>query len=206
MKKEIEELKKLGADIEEVHGGLRLNGYWKDIYNDYNELFVEITGYLVSNKKEDKDFLKNLKKIGDYTTHIVQEPTFLSNLKYMNRFYTHVEQHPYFLSNLYFLNELLIPNSKQHPNFLSNLKELKDLSIQSSKQHSEFLSNSKSLEFLHTNEVQDKYFLRNVIKIRNITIGSSLPQDEIFLRNLKENIFLNIDKKIQYPNFLKQIN
>ena len=64
MNKAINELKNLGAEVEEVEGGLKLIGDWSEKYNKYHNLFVEITGELdTSHTTQHKDFLRNLASI-----------------------------------------------------------------------------------------------------------------------------------------------
>ena len=61
MKTEIKKLQELGANVQEVEGGLKLIGDWNENYNDFHNLFTEITGRLYSTKSvQHPDFLKNL--------------------------------------------------------------------------------------------------------------------------------------------------
>ena len=46
MKNEIKKLKDLGANVQEVKGGLKLIGNWNNSYNEFHNLFTEITGML----------------------------------------------------------------------------------------------------------------------------------------------------------------
>ena len=46
MESEIKKLQKLGANVQEVKGGLKLIGDWNENYNDFHNLFTEISGVL----------------------------------------------------------------------------------------------------------------------------------------------------------------
>ena len=83
MKTEIKKLQELGANVQEVKGGLKLIGNWKDSYNEFHNLFTEITGGLdTSNSVQHPDFLKNLSTLGVlYTSNSIQHPDFLKNVK-----------------------------------------------------------------------------------------------------------------------------
>ena len=66
MKREIKKLKDLGANVQEVKGGLKLIGDWDNSYNEFHNLFTEITGRLdTSNSVQHLDFLKNVKRTFD---------------------------------------------------------------------------------------------------------------------------------------------
>jgi len=86
LEKQIEEIKKLGFNIEVVGKKLKLIGDWNEKLNPYNGLFVEITGGLdTSYIIRSKDFLRNLKTIGDlYTSNIKQDDEFLKNVTINN--------------------------------------------------------------------------------------------------------------------------
>mgnify|MGYP007053800686 CR=1 FL=1 len=90
MKKEIEELKALGADVIELNNGLKLIGDWDEKYNKYHNLFVEITDRLYTDyKTQHKDFLKNLNSLGNlYTSNATQHKDFLKNLNSLGRLNT----------------------------------------------------------------------------------------------------------------------
>ena len=61
MKTEIKKLKELGAIVQEVKGGLKLIGNWNNSYNEFHNLFTEITGWLCTSKSiQHPDFLKNI--------------------------------------------------------------------------------------------------------------------------------------------------
>ncbi len=61
MKTEIKKLQELGANIQEVENGLKLIGNWKKEYNEFHNLFTEITGWLYTSKSiQHPDFLKNI--------------------------------------------------------------------------------------------------------------------------------------------------
>ena len=83
MKNEIEQLKALGANVEEVEGGLKLIGDWDDKYKPYHHLFVEITGIFNTNYTvQDKDFLRGLESLGElHTYNSAQHKNFLRGLK-----------------------------------------------------------------------------------------------------------------------------
>ena len=79
MKREIKKLQKLGANVEEVKGGLKLIGDWDMKYNKFHNLFIEITGSLDTfNSVQDPDFLNNLTSLGELdTSYSVQHSDFL---------------------------------------------------------------------------------------------------------------------------------
>ena len=83
MKTEIKKLKELGAIVQEVKGGLKLIGDWDDSYNEFHNLFTEITGGLDTyNTVQHPDFLNNLSTLGRlYTYYSVQRHNFLKNVK-----------------------------------------------------------------------------------------------------------------------------
>ena len=128
MKKEIEELKVLGANVIELNNSLKLIGDWNEKYNKYHNLFVEITRSLdTSHTIQHKDFLINLTSLGGlYTYNVTQHKDFLRNLASIGELNTNnAIQHPEFLRNLKNFDELKsIPI--QHPNFLKNFSDKKN--------------------------------------------------------------------------------
>ena len=130
MKTEIKKLQELGANVQEVEGGLKLIGDWDNSYNEFHNLFTEITGELyTTNSVQHPDFLKNLSTLGDlYTSNSVQHPDFLKNLTTLGGLYTSYSvQDPNFLKNLSRLGYLSTRYSVQHPDFLKNVKITFDL-------------------------------------------------------------------------------
>ena len=128
MKNEIKKLQDLGANVQEVKDGLKLLGDWKDSYNEFHNLFTEITGWL-----------------NTYTS--VQHPDFLKNLSVLGWLYTSYSvQHPDFLKNLTSLGGLNTYPSIQHPDFLKDVKRVFDLP---------FLYKDYILSFVHSTKVID---------------------------------------------------
>ena len=128
MKIEIKKLQELGANVQEVKGGLKLIGNWKDSYNEFHNLFTEITGWL-----------------NNY--HSVQQPDFLENLTSLDWLNTtNSAQDPDLLKNLTSLGELYTYNTVQHPNFLKNVKRTFDLP---------FIYKDGILSFVHSTKVID---------------------------------------------------
>ena len=128
MKTEIKKLKDLGANVQKVKGGLKLIGNWKDSYNEFHNLFTEITGEL-------------------YTSYSVQHHGFLKNLTVLGELYTsNSVQHPDFLKNLTTLGELNTYNSVQNSDFLKNVKRTFDLP---------FLYRDYILSIVHNTKVID---------------------------------------------------
>ena len=188
METEIKKLQELGANVQEVKGGLKLIGNWNNSYNEFHNLFTEITGWLyTSNSIQDPDFLKNLTTLGDlYTSNSVQHPDFLKNLSTLgglNTFYS--VQHHGFLKNLSTLGWLNTYNSIQHPDFLKNLNSLGELDISHSVQHPDFLKNLTSLGWLDAyTYTQHPDFLKDVRRTFELPY---LYKDEIlsFVHNTK---------------------
>ena len=174
MKTEIKKLKELGAIVQEVKGGLKLIGNWKDSYNEFHNLFTEITGELkTTNSVQHPDFLKNLTTLGGLdTSNSVQHPDFLKNLTSLGWLYTsHSVQHPDFLKNLTSLGELHTSNSVQDPDFLKNLSTLGWLDTYNTVQNSDFLKNVKrtfDLPFLYRDYILS--FVHSTKVIDSITI------------------------------------
>ena len=187
MKSEIKKLQDLGANVQEVKGGLKLIGNWKDSYNEFHNLFTEITGWLnnyhsvqqpdflenltsldwlnTTNSAQDPDLLKNLTSLGELnTSNSVQDPDFLKNLTSLGGLYTSYSvQDPNFLKNLTSLGVLYTSNSVQHPNFLKNLSTLGVLYTSNSVQDPDFLKNLSTLGVLDTyNSAQHPDFLKGV--------------------------------------------
>ena len=83
MKTEIKKLQELGANVQELKDGLKLIGDWEDEYNEFHNLFTEITGRLDTyTSVQDPDFLKNLTTLGELdTSNSVQDSDFLKNVK-----------------------------------------------------------------------------------------------------------------------------
>ena len=130
METEIKKLKDLGANVQELKGGLKLIGDWDNSYNEFHNLFTEITGGLdTSCTVQHPDFLKNLSTLGDlYTSNSVQHPDFLKNLTSLGVLDTSCTvQHHGFLKNLSRLRYLFTRYSVQHPDFLKNVKITFDL-------------------------------------------------------------------------------
>ena len=149
MKTEIKKLKELGANVQEVKGGLKLIGNWNNSYNEFHNLFTEITGGLdTSNSVQHPDFLKNLSTLGELnTSNSVQHPDFLKNLTSLGELSTtHSVQHPDFLKNLTTLGYLYTYTSVQDPDFLKNVKRTFDLP---------FLYKDSILSFVHNTKVID---------------------------------------------------
>ena len=166
MENEYKKLKDLGANVQKVKGGLKLIGDWKDSYNEFHNLFIEITGELhTSNSVQHPDFLNNLSTLGGLDTYnSVQHPNFLKNLTSLGGLYTYYSvQDPNFLKNLTSLGGLYTSHSVQHPDFLNNLTTLGWLNTYNSVQHPDFLKNLTSLGGLYTyNSIQDPDFLKDV--------------------------------------------
>ena len=166
MKNEIEKLKELGADVQEVKGGLKLIGDWEDRFNEFNHLFTEITGVLdTSYSVQHPNFLKNLTSLGELdTNYSVQDPDFLKNLNSLGGLNTYNSvQHSDFLKNLTSLGGLDTANTIQKPGFLKNLTRLGWLDTSYSVQHPNFLKNLTSLGELDTSDViQHLDFLKDV--------------------------------------------
>ena len=174
MKTEIKKLQELGANVQEVKGGLKLIGHWKKEYNEFHNLFTEITGELyTSNSVQHSDFLKNLTSLGSLNTdNSVQDPDFLKNLSTLGGLSTYkCVQHHGFLKNLTSLGELDTSYSVQHPGFLKNLSTLGWLSTSISVQHPDFLKNVKrtfELPYLYKDEILS--FVHSTKVIDGITI------------------------------------
>ena len=138
MESEIKKLKDLGANVQEVKGGLKLIGDWKDSYNEFHNLFTEITGEL-------------------YTTNSVQHPDFLKNLNSLGLLATYTSvQHPDFLKNLTTLGELYTYKRVQDPDFLKNVKRTFDLP---------FLYKDTILSFVHSTKVIDDITIHKTNRI-----------------------------------------
>ena len=184
MEIEIKKLKDLGANVEEVKGGLKLIGDWKDSYNEFHNLFTEITGELDTYKGvQHPDFLKNLTTLGVLDTY-------------------NSIQHPDFLKNLTTLGVLHTSNSIQHPDFLKNLTTLGGLETSISVQHPDFLKNLTSLGRLHTsNSIQNPDFLKNVKRVFDLPY---LYKDGIlsFVHSTKviDGITIHKTNRIGYTN------
>ena len=100
---EIKKLKKLGANVQEIIGGLKLLGEWDVKFDEFHNPFIEIKGVLyTSNAIQHPDFLKNVNTLGKFhTSYSVQHPDFLKNVNTLGKFYTsNPIQHPDFLKNL----------------------------------------------------------------------------------------------------------
>ena len=229
MKKIIKELKALGANVEEVEGGLKLNGNWSEAYNDYHEYFVEISGGLtIVSKKHDKDFLRNLKTVGSVnTSNTVQDKDFLRNLKTVGYLWTeYTVQHKDFLRGLKTLRDLCTNYAEQDKDFLLNLKTVGSINTSHTAQHKDFLRNVEILEGLCIDyAAQDKDFLRNLKTVgylwaedtvqhkdflRNLkTVGSVdtnyTAQHKDFLRNLKTVGSVNTSNTVQHKDFLRNV-
>ena len=66
MKSEIKKLQDIGANVQEVKDGLKLIGNWKDSYNEFHNLFTEITGMLnTTNSVQHPGFLKDVRRTFD---------------------------------------------------------------------------------------------------------------------------------------------
>ena len=174
MKSEIKKLQDLGANVEEVKGGLKLIGDWNDSYNEFHNLFTEITGGLyTSNFVQHHGFFKNLTTLGWlYTSYTIQDPDFLKNLTTLGWLYTsYTIQDPDFLKNLTSLGWLNTSHSVQHPDFLKNLSSLGWLYTPNSVQHPDFLKNVKrtfELPFLYKDNILS--FVHSTKVIDGITI------------------------------------
>ena len=206
MKKEIEELKALGADVTEVEGGLKLIGDWSEKYNKYHNLFVEITGDLYTpNTTRNKDFLKNLDSIGGlYTSRTTQHKDFLRNINSIRNLDTYnATQHKDFLRNLASLGYLYTYNATQHKDFLRNLASLGDLDTSHTTQHKDFLRNLTSLGGLKVfSATQHKDFLRNLASLGDLDT-SHTTQHKDFLRNLTSLGYLDTTHTTQHKDFLR---
>ena len=149
MKTEIKKLQELGANVQEVKGGLKLIGDWDNSYNEFHNLFTEITGVLDTyNTVQHPDFLKNLTSLGWLDTYnTVQHPDFLKNLSTLGSLKTtNSVQHHSFLKNLTSLGGLYTTNSVQHPDFLKNVKRTFDLP---------YLYKDEIFSFVHNTKVID---------------------------------------------------
>lgn len=184
MKKIIKELDALGANVEEVEGGLKLNGNWEDKYFNYNKYFVEICGFLsiISAKYTQSDYLNNLKRL-EYLTvdHTIAEKNLLINLET--------------------LGSLWVVNVKQKDHFLRNLKVLGTLWTGIMEQHKDFLKNVTVLGFLDTDTVQHKDFLRGVKTLGTVQTHTGI-QDKDFLRNVKHGGLVKSGLVTQHKDFL----
>jgi uncharacterized protein YciI len=212
MKTEIKKLKKLGANIQEVKDGLKLIGDWEDSYNEFHNLFTEITGVLyTSNFVQHPDFLKNLSSLGVlYTSNSIQHPDFLKNLTTLGELYTfNTVQHPDFLKNLSSLGELATSKSVQHPDFLKNLTSLGKLYTYKSVQHPDFLKNLTSLGLLYTsNSGQHPDFLKNLSSLGELYTSYSVQHSD-FLKNVKRTFdlpFLYKDTILSFVHSTKVID
>ena len=126
MKTEIKKLQELGANVQEVKGGLKLIGDWKDSYNEFHNLFSEITGELYTYYSvQHPDFLKNLTSLGGlYTSYSVQDPNFLKNLSRLGYLSTRYSvQHPDFLKNVKITFDLT-KNKYENRNFSNFLRKI----------------------------------------------------------------------------------
>ena len=205
MKIEIKKLKDLGANVQEVKGGLKLIGDWDDSYNEFHNLFTEITGMLDTyTSVQDPDFLKNLSTLGELDTYnSVQHPDFLKNLSVLGGLSTSNSiQHHGFLKNLTSLGVLNTYYSVQHPDFLKNLSTLGVLSTSNSVQHPDFLKNLSTLGRLYTYySVQHHNFLKNVKRTFELPF---LYKDEILsiVHNTKviDGITIHKTNRIGYTN------
>lgn len=184
MKKIIKELEALGANVEEVEGGLKLNGNWEDEYFNYNKYFVEICGGLriFSAKYTQGNYLNNLKRL-EYLT--VDHAITIKDL----------------LINLETLGSLWMVNTKQKEHFLRNLKVLGTLWVGLMEQRKDFLKNVTILGFLVTDAVQHKDFLRGVKTLGTIETHTSI-QDKDFLRNVKHGGLVRSLLETQHKDFL----
>ena len=208
MKTEIKKLKELGAIVQEVKGGLKLIGDWDDSYNEFHNLFTEITGRLyTSTSVQHPDFLKNLTSLGElHTYNSVQHPDFLKNLTSLDWLDTYTTvQHPDFLKNLTTLGVLDTSNIVQHPDFLKNLTSLGELYTYNSVQHPDFLKNLTTLGGLYTyNSVQHPDFLKNLSTLGRLYTYNSVQHPD-FLKNLSVLGELNTYNSVQNSDFLKNV-
>ena len=212
MKSEIKKLQELGANVQEVKGGLKLIGNWKDSYNEFHNLFTKITGWLyTSNSVQDPDFLKNLSTLGVLdTSNSVQDPDFLKNLSTLGVLHTSnsVQNHS-FLKNLTSLGWLYTSNSVQDPDFLKNLSTIGGLSTSNSVQDPDFLKNLSTLGWLNTyNSVQHPDFLKNLTTLGELYTSNSV-QDPGFLKNVKRTFdlpFLYKDGILSFVHSTKVID
>jgi hypothetical protein len=209
MKTEIKKLKELGANVQEVEGGLKLIGNWKVKYNEFHNLFIEITGKLdTSNSVQHPGFLKNLNSLGDLDTNdAVQHPDFLKNLTSLGVLYTYNSvQHPDFLKNLSSLGVLYTSNSVQHPDFLKNLTSLGLLYTTNSAQQPDFLKNLTTLDGLNTSySLQHPDFLKNLSSLGELDTSNSVQHPD-FLKNLSVLGMLDTSNSVQHPDFLKNLS
>ena len=208
MEIEIKKLKELGANVEEVKGGLKLIGDWDNSYNEFHKLFTEITGGLSTyNTVQDPGFLKNLTSLGWLdTSNSVQDPDFLKNLTTLGRLNTSYSvQDPDFLKNLTTLGGLSTYFSVQQPDFLKNLSTLGELYTINSVQHPDFLKNLTSLGWLSTyTSVQHPDFLKNLSVLGGLNTPNTV-QDPGFLKNLSTLGSLSTSNSVQHPDFLKDV-
>ena len=208
MKKEIKELKSLGADVIELKNGLKLIGDWSEKYNKYHNLFVEITGDLYTNNTiQHKDFLKNLTSLGSLDTYnTVQHKDFLKNLTSLRGLNTNTStQHKDFLKNLTSLGNLYTSNVTQHKDFLRNLASLGCLYTSRTTQHKDFLKNLISIGCLDTcKAIQHKDFLKNLTSLGSLDTSYEI-QHKDFLKNLTSLGYLYTCKAIQHKDFLKNL-
>ena len=193
METEIKKLKDLGANVQELKGGLKLIGNWDMKYNKFHNLFTEITGELDTyNTVQHPDFLKNLTSLGVlYTSYSVQHPDFLKNLSTLGELYTfNSVQHPGFLKNLSTLGELYTTYFAQDPNFLKNLTTLGGLDTSCTLQHPDFLKNLSTLGELCTlNSVQHPDFLKNLSVLGWLSTYNTVQHPD-FLKNVKRIFYL----------------
>ena len=204
----IKELKELGADVELLDSGLlKLNGSWINEYREYHEYFSIISGSLMTNIVQHKDFLPNLTSLGSLHTYdTVQHKDFLPNLNNLGILNTYnVVQHKDFLSNLTNLGYLDTHSSVQHKDFLSNLTNLGSLNTHYSVQHEDFLSNLTNLGNLNThNAVQHKDFLSNLTNLGSLYTYYSV-QHKDFLSNLTNLGSLYTYYSVQHKDFLSNL-
>ena len=212
MKTEIKRLQELGANVQEVKGGLKLIGDWDVKYNEFHNLFTEITGWLdTCMYVQHPDFLKNLTSLGCLNTNnSVQHPDFFKNLTSLGRLYTsHSVQHPDFLKNLISLGKLDTSYSVQHPDFLKNLTSLGRLYTSNSVQHPDFLKNLTTLGELYTfNTVQHPDFLKNLSSLGWLYTSYTLQHPD-FLKNVKRTFdlpFLYKDGVLSFVHSTKVID
>jgi hypothetical protein len=208
MKQQIEQLKNLGANVQQVKGGLKLIGNWDSRYADFDDLFVEITGSLyTSNSVQDKDFLKNVTTLGSLnTSNSVQDKDFLKNLTTLGSLNTSYSvQDKDFLKNLTTLGSLNTSYSVQDKDFLKNLTTLGSLYTSNSVQDKDFLKNVTTLGSLYTSHsVQDKDFLKNLTTLGSLNTSYSV-QDKDFLKNLTTLGSLYTSNSVQDKDFLKNL-
>ena len=208
MKNEIKKLKDLGANVQEVKGSLKLIGDWKDSYNEFHNLFTEITGELDTyTSVQHLDFLKNLTSLGVLDTYnSVQHPDFLKNLTTLGVLHTsNSVQDPGFLKNLTSLGGLDTSNSIQHSDFLKNLTTLGWLNTYYSVQHPNFLKNLTTLGRLDTYySTQDPDFIKNLTTLGVLYTYHSVQHPD-FLKNLTTLGELYTYNTVQHPDFLKNV-